>query len=84
MRVEEISGMEINAKVELIQTLIPLGLMHVEEELMREVERLESALKSRTDAQPSAELLCVGAGSAFANFNGEYGGTAVKLLIKKN
>jgi hypothetical protein len=38
MRLEEILGMEINAKVELIQTLIPLGLMHVEEELMREVE----------------------------------------------
>lgn len=35
MTLEEISGMKIDAKVELIQTLIPLGLMHVEEELMR-------------------------------------------------
>jgi hypothetical protein len=40
MTLEEISGMEIDAEVELIQTLIPLGLMHIEEELMREVEQL--------------------------------------------
>ena len=39
-RLELISGMEIDAKVELIQELIPLGLMHVAEELKKEVERL--------------------------------------------
>jgi len=47
MSLEEISGMEIDAKVELIQTLIPLGMMHVEEELMREVERLAGPRHSR-------------------------------------
>ena len=52
MRLEEISGMEINAKVELIQTLIPLGLMHVEEELMREVERLAGPRHSRREGLP--------------------------------
>jgi len=52
MRLEEISGMEINAKVELIQTLIPLGLMHVEEELMREVERLAGPRHSRGAGLP--------------------------------
>lgn len=52
MRLEEISGMEINAKVELIQTLISLGLMHVEEELMREVERLAGPRHSRGAGLP--------------------------------
>jgi len=52
MSLEEISGMEISAKVELIQTLIPLGLMHVEEELMREVERLAGPRHSRGEGLP--------------------------------
>lgn len=52
MRLEEISGMEIDAKVELIQTLIPLGLMHVEEELMREVEQLAGPRHSRGEGLP--------------------------------
>lgn len=52
MTLEEISGMEIDAKVELIQTLIPLGLMHVEEELMREVERLAGPRHSRHAGLP--------------------------------
>lgn len=52
MPLEEISGMEIDAKVELIQTLIPLGLMHVEEELMREVERLAGPRHSRGEGLP--------------------------------
>lgn len=52
MTLEEISGMEIDAKVELIQTLIPLGLMHVEEELMREVERLAGPRHSRNTGFP--------------------------------
>jgi len=52
MTLEEISGMEIDAKVELIQTLIPLGLMHVEEELMREVEQLAGPRHSRGEGLP--------------------------------
>ena len=51
MRLEEISGMEIDAKVELIQTLIPLGLMYVEEELMR-VEQLAGPRHSRGEGLP--------------------------------
>lgn len=52
MKLEEIPGMEIDAKVELIQTLIPLGLMHVEEELMREVEQLAGPRHSRGAGLP--------------------------------
>lgn len=52
MTLEEISGMEINAKVDLIQALIPLGLMHVEEELMREVEQLAGPRHSRGAGLP--------------------------------
>jgi hypothetical protein len=54
MNLEEISGMEIDAKVELIQTLIPLGLMHVEEELMREVEQL--AARGTAATRPSRHV----------------------------
>jgi len=52
MRLEEIAMMEIDAKVELIQTLIPLGLMHVEEELTREVERLAGPRHCRGEGLP--------------------------------
>lgn len=37
---EEYQGMELNAKVELIRSLIPLGLMHVQLVLEEEVEAL--------------------------------------------
>ena len=37
---EKMNGMEIDSRIELIQSLIPLGLMVVEEELQREVEAL--------------------------------------------
>lgn len=49
---EKISGMEIDAKVELIQSLIPLELMHVEEELKEEVERLVGPRHSRRIGHP--------------------------------
>jgi len=49
---ELISGMEIDAKVELIQELIPLGLMHVAEELKKEVERLAGPRHSRGQGLP--------------------------------
>jgi len=52
MTQEEISGMEIDAKVERIQTSIPLGLMHVEEEPMREAERLLGPRQSRHAGLP--------------------------------
>lgn len=37
---EEYSGMAVDARIEAIQALIPLGLMHVQEELCREVVQL--------------------------------------------
>lgn len=44
--------MSINAKVEAIQSLIPLGLMYVEEELQREVASLVGTRHSRTEGRP--------------------------------
>ena len=40
LRREEYQGLELNAKVELIRSLIPLGLMHVQMALDEEVEAL--------------------------------------------
>ena len=40
IRREEYAGLELDAKVELIRSLIPLGLMHVEELLDQEVTAL--------------------------------------------
>lgn len=44
---EEYEGMELDAKVEMIKGLIPLGLMHVQELLEKEVEALAEARYSR-------------------------------------
>ena len=44
--------MSINAKVEAIPSLIPLGLMYVEEELQREVALLVGTRHSRTEGRP--------------------------------
>jgi transposase InsO family protein len=49
---EQIPGMEIDAKVELIQALIPLGLMHVVEELKKEVAQLAGPRHSREQGLP--------------------------------
>src|SRR5438094_702152 len=43
LRREEYQGLELNAKVELIRSLIPLGLMHVQMALDEEVEALAGA-----------------------------------------
>ena len=40
IRREEYTGLELDAKVELIRSLVPLGLMHVEELLDQEVTAL--------------------------------------------
>jgi transposase-like protein len=48
--VEEYEGMKTEAKVELIQELIPLGLMKVKEELQAEVRRLAGERYNRTQA----------------------------------
>jgi putative transposase len=44
---EEFEGMELDAKVEMIRGLIPLGLMHVQELLAQEVEALAEVRYSR-------------------------------------
>ena len=40
IKAQEYEGMKVDAKVALIQELIPLGLMKVKEELQAEVNRL--------------------------------------------
>src|SRR3990172_6062873 len=40
MKLNEYGAVEVNSRVALIQELIPIGLMHIAEELKREVERL--------------------------------------------
>ena len=52
MGIEGYSGLEVNAKVEMIRALIPLGLMHVQEVLEREVEELAGERYHRGDARP--------------------------------
>ncbi len=49
---EEYEGMELDAKVEAIRGLIPLGLMHVQELLDREVLELAGPRRSREDGAP--------------------------------
>jgi hypothetical protein len=49
---EEFAGMELDARVELIRQLIPLGLRAVEETLSEEVTRLAGARYSREGGQP--------------------------------
>ena len=40
IKTQEYEGMKVDAKIALIQELIPLGLMKVKEELQAEVNRL--------------------------------------------
>src|SRR2546425_2158854 len=46
---EEYQGLELNAKVELIRSLIPLGLMHIQLLLDEEVEALAGPRYARED-----------------------------------
>ena len=47
---EEYAGLEVDAKVELIRSLVPLGLMHVHELLDQEVASLAGERYSRKQA----------------------------------
>ena len=49
LRREEYGELELEAKVELIRSLIPLGLMHVQQLLDEEVEALAGARYERND-----------------------------------
>src|SRR5712691_2748802 len=49
LRREEYEGLELNTKVELIRSLIPLGLMHVQALLEEEVEALAGARYAHAD-----------------------------------
>jgi putative transposase len=51
VRREEYGEMELSAKVELIRQLIPLGLMHVHEELQEEVTALCGARHERQEGR---------------------------------
>ena len=65
LRREEYEGLDLNAKVELIRTLIPLGLMHVQTLLDEEVEALagrryahgEGASGTRHGSNPGTVVL---------------------------
>ena len=48
IRREAYADLELDAKVELIRSLVPLGLMHVQELLDQEVTALASATPGRT------------------------------------
>ena len=48
---EEYAGLELDAKVELIRSLIPLGLMHVQDLLMQELQALAGARYARKDQE---------------------------------
>ena len=50
IRREDYGDLELDAKVELIRSLVPLGLMHVEEMLDDEVTALAGARYARKDA----------------------------------
>lgn len=52
LRREEYEGLELDAKVEAIRGLIPLGLMHVQELLDREVLALAGPRRAREDGAP--------------------------------
>lgn len=48
---EEYAELELDAKVELIRSLIPLGLMHVQDLLMQELRALAGARYARKDEE---------------------------------
>ena len=50
IRREDYADLEVDAKVELIRSLVPLGLMHVEELLDAEVTALAGERYARKDA----------------------------------
>ena len=50
IRREDYADLELDAKVELIRSLVPLGLMHVEELLDEEVTALAGERYARKDA----------------------------------
>ena len=52
VRRSEFEAMELDAKVELIRELIPLGLMHIQELLDDEVTALAGARHARADGAP--------------------------------
>ena len=54
IRREDYGDLELDAKVELIRSLVPLGLMHVEEMLDDEVTALAGARYARKDASIGA------------------------------
>ena len=56
IRREDYAELEVDAKVELIRSLVPLGLMHVEELLDAEVTALAGERYARKDASVGGRL----------------------------
>ena len=48
---EEVQGMDLDSRIELIRSLIPLGLMYVHEELEKEVTALAGARYNRKEGE---------------------------------
>ena len=55
---EEYAELEVDAKVELIRSLVPLGLMHIEELLDEEVTALAGERYARTVAALNHPHIC--------------------------
>jgi transposase-like protein len=49
LKPEEYEGLSIDVRIETIQALIPLGLMHIEQELQKEVKRLAGERHERVE-----------------------------------
>ena len=61
-------ALELDAKVELIRSLVPLGLMHVEEVLDEEVTALAGARYARKDASLGGRRHGSNPGTVVASF----------------
>ena len=57
IRREDYAELEVDAKVELIRSLVPLGLMHVEELLDAEVTALAGERYARKDASVGGAVM---------------------------
>ena len=73
IRREAYADLELDAKVELIRSLIPLGLMHVQELLDQEVTALASERYARKDASVSGRRH--GSNPGTVGLAGKFGGT---------
>ena len=72
IRREDYAELEVDAKVELIRSLVPLGLMHVEELLDAEVTALAGERYARKDASVGGRRHLSGSQAKAPGFAGGY------------